>query len=99
MIQPCKYYTSGDISMLAVKDKEGNPTAEVPTAVEIPQFVLVDNKQPAEGSIDLKALLKIQSLRPRQQPLVKRCTVAAKIAIVIAKVPAKGWSLNQDTIR
>ena len=85
-----------------VKDKEGNPIAEVPATVRVvesyPQFVPVDKdkKQPsAEGSIDPKAFPKgteftyetpVDTTTPGEKDVV----VVAKIGDkVITKVPAK----------
>ena len=66
---PVDTTTPGDYNVnVIVKDKDGNPIAEVPATVRVvesyPQFVPVDKdkKQPnVEGSIDPKASLKIQN--------------------------------------
>ena len=63
---PVDTTTPGDYTVnVIVKDKEGNPIAEVPATVRVvesyPQFVPVDKdkKQPSvEGSIDPKAFPK-----------------------------------------
>ncbi len=93
----------GDYTVnVIVKDKEGNPIAEVPATVRVvesyPQFVPVDKdkKQPnIEGSIDPKAFPKdteftyetpVDTTTPGEKDVV----VVAKIGDkVIAKVPAK----------
>ena len=93
----------GDYTVnVIVKDKEGNPIAEVPATVRVvesyPQFVPVDKdkKQPsAEGSIDPKAFPKgteftyetpVDTTTPGEKDVV----VVAKIGDkVITKVPAK----------
>ena len=93
-----------------VKDKEGNPIAEVPATVRVvesyPQFVPVDKdkKQPsAEGSIDPKAFPKgteftyetpVDTTTPGEKDVV----VVAKIGDkVIAKVPAKVMVVEPKT--
>ncbi|CJD08485.1 R28 protein [Streptococcus pneumoniae] len=101
----------GDYTVnVIVKDKEGNPIAEVPATVRVvesyPQFVPVDkdNKQPAvEGSIDPKAFPKdteftyetpVDTTRPGEKDVV----VVAKIGDeVIAKVPAKVMVVEPKT--
>ena len=100
---PVDTTTPGDYTVnVIVKDKEGNPIAEVPATVRVvesyPQFVPVDKdkKQPAvEGSIDPKAFPKdteftyetpVDTTTPGEKDVV----VVAKIGDkVIAKVPAK----------
>ena len=101
----------GDYTVnVIVKDKEGNPIAEVPATVRVvesyPQFVPVDKdkKQPAvEGSIDPKAFPKdteftyetpVDTTTPGEKDVV----VVAKIGDkVIAKVPAKVMVVEQKT--
>ncbi|WP_173270597.1 Rib/alpha-like domain-containing protein [Streptococcus sp. 202] len=101
----------GDYTVnVIVKDKEGNPIAEVPATVRVvesyPQFVPVDKdkKQPAvEGSIDPKAFPKdteftyetpVDTTRPGEKDVV----VVAKIGNeVIAKVPAKVMVVEPKT--
>ena len=101
----------GDYTVnVIVKDKEGNPIAEVPATVRVvesyPQFVPVDkdNKQPAvEGSIDPKAFPKetefsyetpVDTTTPGEKDVV----VVAKIGDkVIAKVPAKVMVVEPKT--
>lgn len=101
----------GDYTVnVIVKDKEGNPIAEVPATVRVvesyPQFVPVDKdkKQPAvEGSIDPKAFPKdteftyetpVDTTRPGEKDVV----VVAKIGDeVIAKVPAKVMVVEPKT--
>ena len=100
---PVDTTTPGDYTVnVIVKDKDGNPIAEVPATVRVvesyPQFVPVDKdkKQPAvEGSIDPKAFPKdteftyetpVDTTTPGEKDVV----VVAKIGDkVIAKVPAK----------
>ena len=92
----------GDYTVnVIVKDKEGNPIAEVPATVRVvesyPQFVPVDKdkKQPsAEGSIDPKAFPKdteftyetpVDTTTPGEKPV----TVVAKLnGQPIAEIPA-----------
>ncbi len=101
----------GDYTVnVIVKDKEGNPIAEVPATVRVvesyPQFVPVDkdNKQPAvEGSIDPKAFPKetefsyetpVDTTTPGEKDVV----VVAKIGDkVIAKIPAKVMVVEPKT--
>ncbi|MEL0345276.1 Rib/alpha-like domain-containing protein [Streptococcus pneumoniae] len=108
---PVNTTTPGDYTVnVIVKDKEGNPIAEVPATVRVvesyPQFVPVDkdNKQPAvEGSIDPKAFPKdteftyetpVDTTRPGEKDVV----VVAKIGDeVIAKVPAKVMVVEPKT--
>ena len=100
---PIDTTTPGDYKVnVIVKDKEGNPIAEVPATVRVvesyPQFVPVDkdNKQPnVEGSIDPKAFPKdtefsyetpVDTTTPGEKDVV----VVAKIGDkVITKIPAK----------
>ena len=95
--------TPGDYTVnVIVKDKDGNPIAEVPATVRVvesyPQFVPVDKdkKQPnVEGSIDPKAFPKdtefsyetpVDTTTPGEKDVV----VVAKIGDkVITKIPAK----------
>ena len=100
---PIDTTTPGDYKVnVIVKDKEGNPIAEVPATVRVvesyPQFVSVDkdNKQPnAEGSIDPKAFPKgtefsYETPVDTSTPGEKDVVVVAKIGEkVIAKIPAK----------
>ena len=93
----------GDYTVnVIVKDKDGNPIAEVPATVRVvesyPQFVPVDKdkKQPnVEGSIDPKAFPKdteftYESPVDTTTPGEKDVVVVAKIGDkVITKVPAK----------
>ena len=108
---PVNTTTPGDYTVnVIVKDKEGNPIAEVPATVRVvesyPQFVPVDKdkKQPAvEGSIDPKAFPKdteftyetpVDTTRPGEKDVV----VVAKIGDeVIAKVPAKVMVVEPKT--
>lgn len=101
----------GDYTVnVIVKDKEGNPIAEVPSTVRVvesyPQFVPVDKdkKQPdIEGSIDPKAFPKdtefsyetpVDTTTPGEKDVV----VVAKIGDeVIAKVPAKVMVVEPKT--
>ena len=101
----------GDYTVnVIVKDKEGNPIAEVPSTVRVvesyPQFVPVDKdkKQPAvEGSIDPKAFPKdteftyetpVDTTTPGEKDVV----VVAKIGDkVIAKIPAKVMVVEPKT--
>ena len=100
---PIDTTTPGDYKVnVIVKDKEGNPIAEVPATVRVvesyPQFVSVDkdNKQPnAEGSIDPKAFPKgtefsYETPVDTSTPGEKDVVVVAKIGDkVITKIPAK----------
>ena len=100
---PIDTTTPGDYKVnVIVKDKEGNPIAEVPATVRVvesyPQFVSVDkdNKQPnAEGSIDPKAFPKgtefsYETPVDISTPGEKDVVVVAKIGDkVITKIPAK----------
>ena len=100
---PIDTTTPGDYKVnVIVKDKEGNPIAEVPATVRVvesyPQFVPVDkdNKQPnAEGSIDPKAFPKdtefsYETPVDTSTPGEKDVVVVAKIGEkVITKIPAK----------
>ena len=93
----------GDYTVnVIVKDKDGNPIAEVPATVRVvesyPQFVPVDKdkKQPSvEGSIDSKAFPKDTEFTYETPvdttiPGEKEVVVVAKIGDkVIAKIPAK----------
>ena len=93
----------GDYTVnVIVKDKDGNPIAEVPATVRVvesyPQFVPVDKdkKQPSvEGSIDPKAFPKdteftYETPVDTTTPGEKEVVVVAKIGDkVIAKIPAK----------
>ena len=108
---PVDTTTPGDYTVnVIVKDKEGNPIAEVPATVRVvesyPQFVLVDKdkKQPSvEGSIDPKAFPKdtefsyetpVDTTTPGEKDVV----VVAKIGDkVIAKVPAKVMVVEPKT--
>ena len=100
----------GDYTVnVIVKDKEGNPIAEVPATVRVvesyPQFVSVDkdNKQPnAEGSIDPKAFPKgteftyetpVDTTTPGEKDVV----VVAKIGDKVTKVPAKVMVVEPKT--
>ena len=100
---PVDTTTPGDYNVnVIVKDKDGNPIAEVPATVRVvesyPQFVPVDKdkKQPnVEGSIDPKAFPKdtefsyetpVDTTTPGEKDVV----VVAKIRDkVITKIPAK----------
>ena len=100
---PVDTTTPGDYTVnVIVKDKDGNPIAEVPATVRVvesyPQFVPVDKdkKQPnVEGSIDPKAFPKdtefsyetpVDTTTPGEKDVV----VVAKIGDkVITKIPAK----------
>ena len=108
---PVNTTTPGDYTVnVIVKDKEGNPIAEVPATVRVvesyPQFVPVDKekKQPSvEGSIDPKAFPKetefsyetpVDTTKPGEKDVV----VVAKIGDkVIAKVPAKVMVVEPKT--
>jgi len=108
---PVNTTTPGDYTVnVIVKDKEGNPIAEVPATVRVvesyPQFVPVDKdkKQPSvEGSIDPKAFPKdtefsyetpVDTTTPGEKDVV----VVAKIGDkVIAKVPAKVMVVEPKT--
>lgn len=108
---PVNTTTPGDYTVnVIVKDKEGNPIAEVPATVRVvesyPQFVPVDKdkKQPAvEGSIDPKAFPKdteftYETPVDTTTPGEKDVTVVAKIGDeVIAKVPAKVMVVEPKT--
>ena len=101
----------GDYTVnVIVKDKDGNPIAEVPSTVRVvesyPQFVPVDKdkKQPnVEGSIDPKAFPKdtefsYESPVDTTTPGEKDVTVVAKIGDkVITKVPAKVMVVEPKT--
>ena len=101
----------GDYTVnVIVKDKEGNPIAEVPATVRVvesyPQFVPVDKdkKQPAvEGSIDPKAFPKdteftYETPVDTTMPGEKDVVVVAKIGDkVIAKIPAKVMVVEPKT--
>ena len=100
---PVDTTTPGDYTVnVIVKDKDGNPIAEVPATVRVvesyPQFVPVDKdkKQPnVEGSIDPKAFPKdtefsyetpVDTTTPGEKDVV----VVAKIGDkVITRIPAK----------
>ena len=100
---PVDTTTPGDYTVnVIVKDKDGNPIAEVPATVRVvesyPQFVPVDkdNKQPnVEGSIDPKAFPKATEFSyetpvDTTTPGEKDVVVVAKIGDkVITKIPAK----------
>ena len=108
---PVNTTTPGDYTVnVIVKDKEGNPIAEVPATVRVvesyPQFVPVDKdkKQPnVEGSIDPKAFPKetefsyetpVDTTTPGEKDVV----VVAKIGDkVITKVPAKVMVVEPKT--
>ena len=108
---PIDTTTPGDYTVnVIVKDKEGNPIAEVPATVRVvesyPQFVPVDKdkKQPnVEGSIDPKAFPKetefsyetpVDTTTPGEKDVV----VVAKIGDkVITKVPAKVMVVEPKT--
>ena len=108
---PVNTTTPGDYPVnVIVKDKEGNPIAEVPATVRVvesyPQFVPVDKdkKQPTvEGSIDPKAFPKdteftYESPVDTTTPGEKDVVVVAKIGDkVIAKVPAKVMVVEPKT--
>ena len=108
---PIDTTTPGDYTVnVIVKDKDGNPIAEVPATVRVvesyPQFVPVDkdNKQPTvEGSIDPKAFPKdteftYESPVDTTTPGEKDVVVVAKIGDkVIAKVPAKVMVVEPKT--
>ena len=108
---PVNTTTPGDYPVnVIVKDKEGNPIAEVPATVRVvesyPQFVPVDKdkKQPAvEGSIDPKAFPKdteftYETPVDTTTPGEKEVVVVAKIGDkVIAKVPAKVMVVEPKT--
>ena len=101
----------GDYTVnVIVKDKEGNPIAEVPSTVRVvesyPQFVPVDKdkKQPAvKGSIDPKAFPKdteftYETPVDTTTPGEKDTVVVAKIGDkVIAKIPAKVMVVEPKT--
>ena len=101
----------GDYTVnVIVKDKDGNPIAEVPATVRVvesyPQFVPVDKdkKQPTvEGSIDPKAFPKdteftyespVDTTTPGEKDVVIVAKVGGK---VIAKVPAKVMVVEPKT--
>ena len=101
----------GDYTVnVIVKDKEGNPIAEVPATVRVvesyPQFVPVDKdkKQPAvEGSIDPKAFPKdteftyetpVDTTIPGEKDVVVVAKMGDKI---IAKIPAKVMVVEPKT--
>ena len=100
---PVDTTTPGDYNVnVIVKDKDGNPIAEVPATVRVvesyPQFVPVDKdkKQPnVEGSIDPKAFPKdtefsYETPVDTTTPGEKNVVVVAKIGDkVITKIPAK----------
>ena len=108
---PVDTTTPGDYTVnVIVKDKAGNPIAEVPATVRVvesyPQFVPVDKdkKQPSvEGSIDPKAFPKdteftyetpVDTTTPGEKDVV----VVAKIGDkVIAKIPAKVMVVEPKT--
>ena len=108
---PIDTTTPGDYTVnVIVKDKEGNPIAEVPATVRVvesyPQFVPVDKdkKQPnVEGSIDPKAFPKdtefsYESPVDTTTPGEKDVVVVAKIGDkVITKVPAKVMVVEPKT--
>ena len=108
---PIDTTTPGDYTVnVIVKDKEGNPIAEVPATVRVvesyPQFVPVDKdkKQPnVEGSIDPKAFPKdtefsYESPVDTTTPGEKDVVVVAKIGDeVIAKIPAKVMVVEPKT--
>ena len=108
---PVNTTTPGDYPVnVIVKDKEGNPIAEVPATVRVvesyPQFVPVDKdkKQPAvEGSIDPKAFPKdteftYETPVDTTTPGEKEVVVVAKIGDkVIAKIPAKVMVVEPKT--
>ncbi len=108
---PVNTTTPGDYTVnVIVKDKEGNPIAEVPATVRVvesyPQFVPVDKdkKQPSvEGSIDPKAFPKdtefsyetpVDTTTPGEKDVVVVAKVGDK---VIAKVPAKVMVVEPKT--
>ena len=108
---PVNTTTPGDYTVnVIVKDKEGNPIAEVPATVRVvesyPQFVPVDKdkKQPnVVGSIDPKAFPKdtefsYESPVDTTTPGEKDVVVVAKIGDeVIAKIPAKVMVVEPKT--
>ena len=108
---PVNTTTPGDYTVnVIVRDKEGNPIAEVPATVRVvesyPQFVPVDKdkKQPSvEGSIDPKAFPKdteftYETPVDTTTPGEKEVVVVAKIGDkVIAKVPAKIMVVESKT--
>ena len=108
---PIDTTTPGDYTVnVIVKDKEGNPIAEVPATVRVvesyPQFVPVDKdkKQPnVEGSIDPKAFPKdtefsYESPVDTTTPGEKDVVVVAKIGDkVITKIPAKVMVVEPKT--
>ena len=100
---PVDTTTPGDYNVnVIVKDKDGNPIAEVPATVRVvesyPQFVPVDKdkKQPnVEGSIDPKAFPKdtefsyetpVDTTTPGEKDVVVVTKIGDK---VITKIPAK----------
>ena len=101
----------GDYTVnVIVKDKDGNPIAEVPATVRVvesyPQFVPVDKdkKQPAvEGSIDPKAFpneteFSYETPVDTTTPGEKDVVVVAKVGDkVIAKIPAKVMIVEPKT--
>ena len=108
---PIDTTTPGDYTVnVIVKDKDGNPIAEVPATVRVvesyPQFVPVDKekKQPSvEGSIDPKAFPKdteftyeapVDTTTPGEKDVVVVAKVGDK---VIAKVPAKVMVVEPKT--
>ena len=108
---PVDTTTPGDYTVnVIVKDKEGNPIAEVPATVRVvesyPQFVPVDKdkKQPAvEGSIDPKAFPKdteftyetpVDTTTPGEKDVVVVAKMGDK---VIAKIPAKVMVVESKT--
>ena len=108
---PVNTTTPGDYTVnVIVKDKEGNPIAEVPATVRVvesyPQFVPVDKdkKQPnVEGSIDPKAFPKetefsyetpVDTTTPGEKDVV---VVAKIVDKVITKVPAKVMVVEPKT--
>ncbi len=108
---PVDTTTPGDYTVnVIVKDKEGNPIAEVPATVRVvesyPQFVPVDKdkKQPnVEGSIDPKAFPKdtefsYETPVDTTTPGEKNVVVVAKIGDkVITKIPAKVMVVEPKT--
>ena len=108
---PIDTTTPGDYTVnVIVKDKDGNPIAEVPATVRVvesyPQFVPVDKdkKQPTvEGSIDPKAFPKdteftYESPVDTTTPGEKDVVIVAKVGDkVIAKVPAKVMVVEPKT--
>ena len=108
---PIDTTTPGDYTVnVIVKDKEGNPIAEVPATVRVvesyPQFVPVDKDKKqsnVEGSIDPKAFPKdtefsYESPVDTTTPGEKDVVVVAKIGDkVITKVPAKVMVVEPKT--